>query len=106
MKTVFPVIEAYGVKGPWKTVRQSKAENLVFFAGVPVERITHAGFSAKVEFLVGQRRLPVELHELIRTRIDEDWPPGVVLTDDYAPYDLLIGREAELIPSRTSAPSN
>jgi spermidine synthase len=106
MKTVFPVIEAYGVKGPWKTVRQSKAENLVFFAGAPVERITHPGLSAKVEFLVGQRRLPVELHELIRTRIDEDWPPGVVLTDDYAPYDLLIGREAELMPSQTPAPSN
>lgn len=106
MRTVFPVIESYGVKGPWKTVRESKAENLIFFAGAPVERTTHAGFTAKVEALLAQRRLPVEVRELMKTRIAEEWPAGVVLTDDYAPYDLLIGREPEPTPVAVPAPSH
>ncbi len=103
MKTVFPVIESYGVKGPWKTVRESKAENLIFFAGGSVERTTYAGFLAKVETLLAQRRLPLEVPELMKTRIEREWPAGVVLTDDYAPYDLLIGRGEE--PTPGAAPS-
>ena len=104
MKTVFPVVASYGVKGPWKPMQQSKAENLIFFAGTPVERTTPADFSAKVEALLAQGRLPVELHELMATRIEQDWPAGIVLTDDYAPYDLLIGRGAE--PTPVTAPSS
>jgi spermidine synthase len=100
MRTVFPVIESYGVKGPWKTVRQSKAENLIFFAGAPVGRTRPADFTGKVEALLAQRRLPLELHELMKTRIEQEWPAGVVLTDDYAPYDLLISRGAEPTPDQ------
>jgi len=99
MKTVFPVIASHGVKGPWKTVKQSKAENLIFFAGAPVEKTPPAEFMAKVQALLAQGRLPVELHELMATKIEQDWPAGIVLTDDYAPYDLLIGRGAEPVPS-------
>lgn len=99
MKTVFPVIETYGVKGPWKTLKQSKAENLIFFAGAPVEKTTPAEFRAKVAALVAAGRLPVELDELMEARIARDWPAGIVLTDDYAPYDLLVGREPEPTPA-------
>jgi spermidine synthase len=106
LKTVFPVIASYGVKGPWKTTQQSKAENLVFFAGAPVEKTTPAELTAKVEALLAQGRLPVELHELLATRIERDWPAGIVLTDDYAPYDLLIGRGAEPVPGPIPATSH
>jgi spermidine synthase len=99
MKTVFPVIVSHGVKGPWKTAQQSKAENLIFFAGAPVEKTPPAEFTAKVQALLAQGRLPVELHELMATKIEQDWPAGIVLTDDYAPYDLLVGRGAEPAPS-------
>jgi hypothetical protein len=30
---------------------------------------------------------------LLMSRRTSEWPYGLVLTDDYAPYDLLIGRE-------------
>jgi hypothetical protein len=34
-------------------------------------------------------------------RAISDWSGGFVLTDDYAPYDLLIGREkSDAAPSR------
>jgi hypothetical protein len=98
LKTVFPVIQSYGVKGPWKQLKQSKAENLIFFAGSPVETTRPADWGAKVEALLAQGRLPFEARELLATRIEQEWPAGVVLTDDYAPFDLLIGRGAEPTP--------
>ena len=98
LKTVFPTIHAYGVKGPWKTPTQPRAENLIFFAGSPVAAMQPADFTAKVEALLAQGRLPVEVRELLATRIERDWPAGVVLTDDYAPFDLLIGRGPEPTP--------
>ncbi len=105
LKTVFPTIQSYGVKGPWKTVQQSRAENLIFFAGAPVDRLTPSDFSAKVEALLAQNRLPIEARALLATRIEQDWPAGVVLTDDFAPYDLLIGRGAEPAPGRAPVSS-
>lgn len=105
MKTVFPVIRSYGVKGPWKTVKQSKAENLIFFAGSPEETMRPADFGAKVEALLAQGRLPVEARELLAMRIEQEWPAGIVLTDDYAPYDLLIGRGGEPTPGNVPSSS-
>jgi len=40
---------------------------------------------------VAQRRMPSEVPGLLATRRDRDWPQGVILTDDYAPFDLLMG---------------
>ncbi len=106
LKTVFPVIQSYGVKGPWKTLKQSKAENLIFFVGAPVDAMKPADFSAKVEALLAKGRLPFEARELLATtRIEQEWPAGVVLTDDYAPFDLLIGRGAEPMPGHAPAAS-
>jgi hypothetical protein len=44
-----------------------------------------------VNNLVAQQRLPTEAIALLDTHRTQPWEPGVVLTDDYAPYDLLIG---------------
>jgi len=91
MKRSFPMIETYAVKGPWGS--GSKAENLLFFAGRPIDREGTAGFTEKVAGLIEQQRLPSEAIALLSTRRTEAWPNGSVLTDDYAPYDLLIGTE-------------
>lgn len=91
MKQSFPVIETYAVKGPWPS--KSNAENLLFFAGEPVEHTTEFDFAAKVAALVERQRLPSEAIALLSTRRTEPWESGAVLTDDYAPYDLLIGTE-------------
>lgn len=92
MKRAFPTIETFAVKGPWKS-GQSKAENLIFFGGEPIERGSLDDFTAKVTELAVSRRLPVEAIALLNAHRVEPWAPGVVLTDDFAPYDLLIGRE-------------
>ncbi len=90
MRRSFPSIESFAVKGPWQT-SPSRSENLIFFAGAPMERATETEWVAKVGVLVEQRRLPPESIALLSTRRTVPWSQGVVLRDDFAPYDLLIG---------------
>ena len=92
MKRSFPVIETYAVKGPWPST--SKAENLLFFAGEPIEQ-RRTDFAENVAALVNQQRLPAEAVALLATRRTQPWQAGAVLTDDYAPYDLLMGAETK-----------
>jgi spermidine synthase len=90
MKRSFPQIESYAVKGPWKSV-QTRAENLIFFAGTPLERQEFAELVNKVGAFVQQDRLPREALTLLNTHRTKPWSSGVELTDDYAPFDLLMG---------------
>ncbi|TKS60075.1 MAG: spermidine synthase [Nitrospira sp.] len=92
MRRAFPVVETFAVKGPWKT-GQTKAENLIFFGGRPIETGLPDHIVAKVTELAMNRQLPMETIALLNSRRAEPWPPGVELSDDFAPYDLLIGRE-------------
>jgi len=91
MRQSFPIIDTYAVKGPWPS--NTKAENLLFFAGQPVEHQTETDFVTKVAHMVEQQRLPPEALALLHTRRTKPWESGAVLTDDFAPYDLLIGSE-------------
>lgn len=94
LHTVFPAIESFGVKGPWRTKPQG-AQNLLFFAGAPLERMTFEQFVNRVGVLAADGRLPMEALALLSTRKTGTWPAGLALTDDYAPYDLLIGRAVD-----------
>ena len=101
LSTVFPLIESFGVKGPWRTSNQPQAENLIFFVGPSVARMTTPVFLERISELIAQRRLPAQVPSLMIARPISDWSGGFVLTDDYAPYDLLIGREkSDAAPSR------
>jgi hypothetical protein len=90
---VFPLIESFGVKGPWRTTNQPEAENLIFFAGSSVADMATPAFLEHISDLIAQHRLPARVPELLMSQHTSEWPYGLVLTDDYAPYDLLIGRE-------------
>jgi hypothetical protein len=59
---------------------------------------------ANVNRLVEQQRLPVEAIALLGAHRTQPWEAGVLLTDNYAPYDLLIGSTAqEVQPEAESA---
>lgn len=92
MKRAFPVIETFAVKGPWRS-GQTKAENLIFFGGRPIEQGSSEGLATKVAEMAMNQQLPKEAIALMSARRAEPWAPGFELTDDFAPYDLLIGRE-------------
>ncbi len=92
MKRAFPVLETFAVKGPWKS-GQIKAENLIFFGGIPIETGFPDRIVAKVTEMAMNRQLPMEAIALLNSRRTEPWPTGFELSDDFAPYDLLIGIE-------------
>ena len=93
MRRAFPVLETFAVKGPWKS-GPTKAENLIFFGGSPIETGDPNHLVAKVTEMARAHQLPAEAVALLSTRRIEPWPAGFELSDDFAPYDLLIGREA------------
>ncbi len=90
MKTMFPTIRTFRVEGPWGPT-PSEAVNLVFFAGSPVAHVDQQEFKQRVRRLVQEGRLPVEARRLLETRRIRPWEGGIILTDDYAPFDLLMG---------------
>jgi spermidine synthase len=92
MTRAFPVLQSFAVEGPWKT-GMSQAKNIIFFGGRPIEAGSPERTIEKVTEMAMNRQLPLEAIALLNTRRTEPWPTGVELTDDFAPYDLLIGRE-------------
>ena len=90
MRQSFSSVESFAVKGPWKT-SQSRSANLVFFAGLQREQPTFSSIVTNVTKLVEQQRLPFEAVTLLGTHRAQPWEGGLVLTDDHAPFDLLIG---------------
>ena len=93
LKTAFPTIESFGVKGPWRA-HQTTAENLIFFGGGPIDRMPYDEVVTRIQSQVEARRLPPEATALLAARRVQPWLPGLTLTDDYTPYDLLIGSHA------------
>ena len=103
IKSVFPLVEAYAVKSPFKQSSPGAA-NLLFFAGAPVTRMSRADFLDQVTGLIEQRKLPVEVAPLLQERVSQPWPSSTVFTDDFAPFDLLMGRdEGAMMSSPTSS---
>jgi spermidine synthase len=92
MKRSFPAIETFAVEGPWKT-GMTLARNLIFFGGHPIETGSIDEVMGKITNMAMQRQVPIEAITLLSTRRTDPWPAGIELTDDFAPYDLLIGRE-------------
>ena len=93
LKTAFPAVESFGVKGPWRA-HQTTAENLIFFGGKPIAALSYDGIVALIQSQVEGRRLPPETTALLATRRTKPWVSGLRLTDDFTPYDMLIGSHA------------
>ncbi|MGE0644553.1 MAG: fused MFS/spermidine synthase [Nitrospira sp.] len=92
MQQSFPSLLTFAVEGPWKT-GMTPAKNLIFFGGRPIETEPVGNIESKIAEMAQSHRLPMESIALLSTRRTEPWPTGVVLTDDFAPYDLLLGGE-------------
>jgi len=57
LKTAFPTIESFGVKGPWRA-HQTTAENLIFFGGGPIDTMSYDEVVRRIQSQVEARRLP------------------------------------------------
>ena len=103
LQSVFPLIEAFSAKGSLKT-KTPESENLIFFAGLHVRIMREPEFFSQVAELTIKRLLPGEVLSLLSARQQREWHGGVVLTDDYAPFDLLIGRGTTGAPPAALVP--
>jgi len=92
MKQAFPALITFAVEGPWKT-GMTPAKNLIFFGGHLIETESVHQIETRISEMALRQRLPMETIALLSTRRIEPWPSGVILSDDFAPYDLLLGRE-------------
>ncbi|MDR4494076.1 MAG: fused MFS/spermidine synthase [Nitrospirales bacterium] len=91
MRLAFPEVVAYGVAGPdWmKTKRGSM--NLIFFGGTPVASMNGADFMSLVSGSLNQNRFPAEGVAFFGSQSPLELDPGLILTDDFSPLDLLQG---------------
>ncbi|MDR4469276.1 MAG: fused MFS/spermidine synthase [Nitrospira sp.] len=92
LRQSFPTLLTFAVEGPWRT-SMTPAKNLIFFGGRPIEAAPTEEIETRISEMAQSHHLPIESIALLSTRRTEPWPAGVVLTDDFAPYDLLLGRE-------------
>jgi spermidine synthase len=92
IKTVFSEMEAYGVAGHI-TAKKPGAENLLFFLGSGVHKMKDPQFYNRLNDLVSSGQLPPEVFALMSTHREDTWDPGFVFTDNYAPFDLLMGSD-------------
>ena len=92
LKTSFPVVKAFNVAGPsWLNTR-SGSVNVIFFAGAPVSKMHDPKqFHQTLINYVEQNRLPKETLTYFQSNAPVVFDPGIILTDDYSPPDLLQG---------------
>ncbi len=91
IKTSFPHLTSFNVKGPpWLPTKPGSA-NLIFFASMEPIDIQSVEFREKVQTLVLKGKIPAEVQTLLTTSPIEHWKPGLILTDDFSPLDILQG---------------
>ncbi|GJL54571.1 MAG: hypothetical protein NPIRA02_17030 [Nitrospirales bacterium] len=92
MRTAFPDVETYSVAGPTWLSTSSGSVNLIFFAGSPVVYMNDESFVQTLASFVDQNRLPPETLSFFRSAPSVDLEPGITLTDDFSPLDVLQGQ--------------
>lgn len=91
MQLAFPEVVAYGVPGPdWMKTKKGSV-NLIFFAGTPVTTMKNADFMSLVSGSLNQNRFPPEGFAFFGSQSPLELGPGLILTDDFSPLDLLQG---------------
>ena len=91
MKTSFPHVESFSVKGPeWLSTKPGSA-NVIFFAGQNPPDMNDSEFTERVQQMIAKGTLPPELMTLLGNSEPPHWKPGLVLTDDFSPFDILQG---------------
>ena len=91
MNTSFPNVETYRIPGPsWLRTKRGSA-NMLFFAGPDRLNMASEEFSRATIALLNQDRMPPEVLPFLQHARHPDWNPGLILTDDFAPFNILQG---------------
>ena len=93
LKTAFPHVKAYSVAGPsWLTTSVGSV-NVIFFAGDPVSKMNDTKqFRLTLLDYVNRNLLPGETLTFFQSSQPVYFDPGITLTDDFSPLDILQGQ--------------
>ncbi len=92
MQTAFPNIEIFSVAGPEWLPTSSGSVNLLFFSGSGVSQMSKPSFTITLIQAVNEGRLPDETLMYFHATSPIQLDPGIILTDDYSPLDVLQGQ--------------
>ncbi|MGB0910429.1 MAG: fused MFS/spermidine synthase [Nitrospirales bacterium] len=92
MQTSFPNIEIFSVAGPKWLSTSSGSVNLIFFSGTRIPEMHDPSFSTTLIEYVNQKRLPVDTLTYFHSTLPIHLDPGIILTDDFSPLDILQGQ--------------
>ncbi len=91
MQTSFPHVEAYRIPAPdWLRTKRGSV-NLIFFAGHDPLNMTSGDVSRATIALLNRGKMPPEVLTFLRAANVSEWNPGLILTDDFAPFNILQG---------------
>jgi spermidine synthase len=93
LNSIFPDIEAFNVPGPSWLRTAAGSVNTIFFAGSGVIKMRDKDtFRELLNGLVQQNRLPSETLTFFHRQRPVSFEPGITLTDDFSPMDVLQGQ--------------
>ena len=91
MKTSFPHVESYSIPAPpWLRTKQGSV-NVIFFAGSRPFHMQSEAVTLAAIALLNQGKLPYEVLVFLNSAESPTWNPGLILTDDFSPFDILQG---------------
>ena len=91
MKTSFPHVETYSIPAPTWLRTKPGSVNLIFFAGPHPLHMDSDEFALATMILLNQGKMPPEVLPFLNNAKAPDWNPGLILTDDFSPFDILQG---------------
>jgi len=91
MKTAFPHVESFSIPGPsWLRTKKGSANVIFFAASNPLNMRSPEFANATIE-LLNQGKMPHEVFAFLTSAESPHWQPGLILTDDFSPFDILLG---------------
>ncbi|MDT7042652.1 fused MFS/spermidine synthase [Candidatus Nitronereus thalassa] len=91
MKTSFPHVETFSIPGPsWLRTDKGSA-NLIFFASTEPFDMRSQDFANTTIELLNQGKMPHEVFTFLDNSPSPQWDPGLILTDDFSPFNILLG---------------
>ena len=91
MKTSFPYVETFSIPGPtWLRTKKGSA-NLIFFASMESFDMRTPDFANMTIGLLNQGKMPHEVFTFLESTKSLQWEPGLILTDDFSPFNILLG---------------
>lgn len=91
MKTSFPHVETYSIPAPTWLRTKPGSVNLIFFAGLRPLHMDSDEFALATMILLNQDKMPPEVLPFLNAAGAPAWNPGLILTDDFSPFDILQG---------------